>query len=217
MTTTNTLLPPNATELELAIEATVAERLAELGAPNKTVTNPNTCSANILPWLAWEEHVDRWDDNWLEETRRDLIASSLLIHKHKGTLGSLKQALAVFNLDEVLIQEWFEYDGEPYFFQVFITITSGGFDIGKVDDIAQLIYLSKNARSWLERLQIILSTTSDVPVIAGVCLSGEITTLYPIPIPILPSQVPMIAGACLLGEVSTVFPKAMSVLSTSVP
>src|SRR5262245_34830361 len=117
MTEIKTILPPNNTALERDIESVFAERLLALGAPNRDVTYPESCSVTILPWLAWEMHVDRWDDNWAEEIRRDLVKTSLLIHKQKGTIGALKEALTIFHVDKVTVQEWFDYGGTPYTFR----------------------------------------------------------------------------------------------------
>jgi len=45
----NSLLPPNATDTERAIEATT-ERTTDLPVPLRTLWNPDTCPADLLPW-----------------------------------------------------------------------------------------------------------------------------------------------------------------------
>ena len=90
MTDFKTLLPPNATKLQRDLEVIFAKRMAVLGSPNRDVTNPDTCPAHILPWLAWEMSVDVWNENWAEEIRREVIKASLEVHKRKGTIGALK-------------------------------------------------------------------------------------------------------------------------------
>ena len=174
-----TLIVPNATKLQLDLEAVFAERLNALGAPNRYVTYPEKSPLNVLPWLGWERHVDVWDDNWDEQSKRDLTKNSFLLHKRKGTIGALKEALRIFDLDKVNIEEWFDYGGEAFLFRILITIFSPGFDLGKANAIIALILIVKNARSHLEDLIFILTTKSQVPVIAAGCLVGEITTIYP--------------------------------------
>ena len=46
----STLLPPNSSPLERAVEAATA---LEIATPINTLWNPDECQANALPWLAW--------------------------------------------------------------------------------------------------------------------------------------------------------------------
>ena len=39
---------------------------------------------HLLPYLARAFSVDRWDRNWPEETKRQVIRDAWLIHRHKG-------------------------------------------------------------------------------------------------------------------------------------
>jgi len=156
-----------------------AKRMAALGTPNRDVTNPDRCPTHILPWLAWEMSVDVWNENWTEEIRREVIKASLEVHKRKGTLGAIKRALNAFQFDDVKVEEWFDYGGNPYTFRVFIDIVTDGFDIMKMDEVFAVIMSSKNARSHLESLQAFLTTKTQMPIIAIGCVTGEITTIYP--------------------------------------
>lgn len=208
----STLITPNASKLQLDLESVFAERLNALGAPNRYVTYPERCQENVLPWLGWERHVDVWDDNWTEDSKRDLTKNSFLLHKQKGTLDGLKEALRIFQLDEVKIEEWFEYEGDPYLFRIFITIFNPGFDLSKADDIIALILIVKNARSHLEDLVFILKTESSVPVVSIGCMMGEVTTIFPLIDNIrfslsTTTRTPVIAASNLSGENSTIYPK----------
>ena len=51
------LLPHNASPQERAIEAATA-RLADVPVPLRDLWNPETCPAELLPWLAWAFGVD---------------------------------------------------------------------------------------------------------------------------------------------------------------
>ena len=163
-----------------------------------------------MPWLGWERHVDVWDDSWDEDIKRDLTKNSFLLHQQKGTLTALKEALSIFGLDEVTIQEWFDYGGDPFLFRVIITIFKTGFDLSQVNDIVALIGVAKNARSQLEDLNIILTTCSEVPVISAGLLSGEVTTLLPLePIAFsltTTTSTPVVSAAVLSGENATIHP-----------
>lgn len=102
----STLLPPNATAEERAIEQTTA-RLGEIPAELGRLWNPDTCPAELLPWLAWALSVDEWDSEWSEQTQRGIIKASATVHRHKGTVGAVKKALASLGIS-VEFLEWFQ-------------------------------------------------------------------------------------------------------------
>lgn len=88
-----TLLPPNATPLERALEAVTA-RIGEIPVPLPTLWNPMTCPVSDLPWLAYALRVEDWDPTWSEEVKRAALAAAPLVQKHKGTLFAIETALA---------------------------------------------------------------------------------------------------------------------------
>lgn len=87
------LLPSNSTTLERAISATGAG-LSDLPVPTRFVRDPQRCPGELLPYLAWELSVDEWNSDWAEEVKRQVIAESISIHRHKGACGSVRRALA---------------------------------------------------------------------------------------------------------------------------
>lgn len=103
----SSLLPPNATSLERALE--VAMTTPELPVPNATLWNPDTCPVEMLPWLAHALSVDLWDPDWPEETKRRVIRESVQVHRRKGTHGSVKRALAAMGVPPFRIFERYGY------------------------------------------------------------------------------------------------------------
>lgn len=89
----DTLLPPNASAQEYALEGATA-RLGEVPAPLRDVWNPDTCPASMLPWLAWAFGVDEWDSGWSDEAKRNTIRDAVMIQRRKGTVWSIKRAIA---------------------------------------------------------------------------------------------------------------------------
>lgn len=87
------LLPPNATRLERALEAGSA-RIGEVYAPLATLADPATIAASALPWLAYGLSVDFWDSAWSEAMKRRTVAESIAQHKIKGTRASVQHVLA---------------------------------------------------------------------------------------------------------------------------
>lgn len=106
------LLPPNASRFELATEAAMCGPF-EVDVPIDTLRDPDRCPAMLLGWLAWELSVDTWDDGWIEETRRGTLRASVEVHRLKGTVASLKTALAAAGYgDARIVEQWGNfYDG----------------------------------------------------------------------------------------------------------
>ena len=108
-----TLLPPNTTKAELALEQAVQRGKPAL-APVGTLMAPDACPPGVLMWLAWAFSVEVWDEAWSDEDKRATIAGSVDVHRHKGTLLSVRNALRNAGYGEVQIIERFgseTYDG----------------------------------------------------------------------------------------------------------
>ncbi len=101
----NSLMPPNATLLERALEAGGA-RIVDVDAP-ADIDDPMTCPVELLPWLAWGLSVDTWDADWTEADKRAAVAGSIELHRRKGTRASVEHVLGRF--DELArLVEWHE-------------------------------------------------------------------------------------------------------------
>lgn len=98
------LLPPNRSPLEARVAA--SHPLA-LPVPLRTLWNPATCPAELLPFLAWAFSVDVWEADWPEATKRAVIAESFAVHRIKGTRLAVEKALAAMGI-KVTLTEWFE-------------------------------------------------------------------------------------------------------------
>ncbi|TRD18396.1 phage tail protein I [Palleronia caenipelagi] len=108
------ILPPNHSPLEAALEGAVARTRPDLG-PVARLMHPDACPAPLLPWLAWALSVDIWDRDWPEATQRAAVAASLAIHRRKGTVASVRAAIAAFGYGTAVIVEGFggyRYDGD---------------------------------------------------------------------------------------------------------
>lgn len=96
-----------------------------------------------------EFHVDYYNKNVSVEQKRELIKTSLLTHRTKGTPFALKIITDIL-FKNGKVMEWFDYEGEPYRFKI-----STQSDLKNQDDYEQTIQaieIYKNARSWLESI-----------------------------------------------------------------
>lgn len=104
-----TLLPPNATALEVAFDKTVAGRHAALPSIVPSLWNANTVPAAVLPYIAWALSVDEWDEKWSNEKKRDAVNKAPELHRRKGTPLGVRRALASIGQDNVQLIERADY------------------------------------------------------------------------------------------------------------
>lgn len=88
------LLPTNYPRYGRAVDETGA-RLADVPVPIGDMWNPWRTPEAVLPFLAWALSVDVWDEEWETAKKRSVVANSLWLHMHKGTLGGIKDHVAL--------------------------------------------------------------------------------------------------------------------------
>ena len=117
-----TLLPPNATRLERALEAATS-RVSEVQAPIETLLDPDAIDA---PWLAWGLSADSWDADWSEAVKRQAVAESIALHRIKGTRLSVESVLTRFDQFATIV-EWHEATPRrvPHTFEVTLPMAGG--------------------------------------------------------------------------------------------
>lgn len=108
----DSLLPPNASELEQAFER-VSQRATSVDVPIASMWSPASAPSSTLPWLAWSLSVDEWGSEWPEDVKREAIASSPQVHRLKGTVGAVRRALSALGVDIELV-EWWQNGGQPH-------------------------------------------------------------------------------------------------------
>lgn len=172
MSASAALLPGNATRAERAVSEAVAARLSAITTPLRQLWDPETCRADLLPWLSWALSVDDWDPTWPEDVQREVITESIEIHRRKGTPWAVKQSLTRLGFANVEILEGtnqrydgsISYDGTdtygnaygPYEFAVLLNAaeavsggTTGVLTPALIAEINRRIDMAKNERSKL--------------------------------------------------------------------
>lgn len=164
------LLPYNATPQERALSEAAA-RVGEVPVPIRDIWNASTCPPQLLAWLAWAFSVDQWDSTWTEAQQREFIKQSVEVHRYKGTIGAVEDALAALGI-QAHVQEWFNQEpaGDPYTFSVELTADQTGISQADHAAIVEVIDRTKNLRSHMT--EIALTVRSDagpqVAMAAGV-------------------------------------------------
>ena len=112
------ILPPNATPAELALEEAIVSSVPDL-TPVAQLMNPDTCPAHLLGWLAWAMSVDTWDAGWSEPVKRDVIRNSVSVHRLKGTRAAVMTALEALDFNVDLTEWWQETTpAQPHTFRL---------------------------------------------------------------------------------------------------
>ncbi|EJF3990624.1 phage tail protein I [Escherichia coli] len=142
-----------------------------------TLWSPDTCPAHLLPYLAWAFSVDRWDRNWPEETKRQVIRDAWLIHRHKGTISALRRAIEPLGY-LIRVSEWWEFGGEPGTFTVEVGTLDSGVTEEMYLEMERLIADARPVSRHMTGLNIIQEIPGDI-FAAAATYDGEVITIYP--------------------------------------
>ena len=103
---------------------------------------------SVLDALAWQLHVDVYDEDMSLAQKRKLVKNAIKDHKYKGTPCAVKSVVEVL-LNYAKVEEWYEYGGIPFHFRV--SGESGPIPNGdKIQRLVDAINEVKNVRSWLD-------------------------------------------------------------------
>jgi phage tail P2-like protein len=114
---------------------------------------------SVLPFLAWQFHIEGYDQAQTIQEKRNLIKNAIELHRYKGTPYAIKKVFQALGLDASL-QEWFDYNGDPYRFKVFVRNIIQ--DEETYRRLIGLINEYKNVRSWLDAIGFHREWTNDI-------------------------------------------------------
>lgn len=103
----------------------------------------------VLDLLAIEFNTQYYDTSLPISNKRELIKNTFIWWQRAGTPSTVEELIAaVFGEGEV--KEWFEYNGEPYYFKI---ITNAPFSPDIEARLKTMIENVKNARSRLQEVE----------------------------------------------------------------
>ena len=160
----NTLLPPNSTSLEkkIAESGQAAFKLESI----KVIRDVATVPAQFLSFIAYQNSVDYWDENWQDSLKRQVILDSKNQHKLKGTVAAIKRALVPFGYEVKLI-EWFQATPNltPGTFNLELDLIGKSLDEEVYNEVNRLVSDAKAASRHLANLTI---TTNPILTIRNI-------------------------------------------------
>lgn len=129
--------------------------------------------SDTIDSLAWQCHVDFYDEDLPLEVRRELVKKSIDYHRHMGTNYAVEGVVNTCFPDAVIHENW-EYGGDPYCFKV-TTIDSAVPSEAGLNRIFQAINSVKNARSHLDAIGFIRYLDNNLYFGGGPSLHKRIT------------------------------------------
>lgn len=172
------LLPPSSTPVERKL-AQVGADIESIPMPLRSLRRASTTPGALLPWLAWERSVDRWDDTWSETAKRKAVANSFLIHRLKGTIGALRRV--VEPLGYLLeVTEWHQMapEGKRGTFRLTIGVLDSGISEGMYYELGRLIDSTKRLSQHLIGLAIAVEVRAPLQHCVA-SYDGDVMTVYP--------------------------------------
>lgn len=146
----------------------------------RPASSPLECrhlSGKSVAPLAWAFSVDRWDENWPEATKRDVIRNAWFIHAHKGTIGAVRRVVEPLGY-LINVTEWWQTNDPAGTFRTDIGVLETGITEEMYYEMERLIADAKPASRHLIGLNII----QDVPgylYTGALSYDGDIITVYP--------------------------------------
>lgn len=151
MTDFVSLLPPNATALELALERALGRRIDALPTPIRDVWNADVIPLETLPWLAWGVGMRSWNAEWPAAVRRSVVKNAIPNARRMGTVQSVHDIVRAFG-GSLVLREWWELTprGEPFTFSIVLTLNGEGGETASarfVEEVIAEVNRTKPARA----------------------------------------------------------------------
>lgn len=138
--------------------------------------NIDNVSEKIIDYLACEYRTPYYDEALDLKTKRNLVKSTMLTYQKIGTTNIIKEYLNTLN-EETDVAEWYDYDGQPYNFKIFLNISENREVNEKLlNDIKNKIEKIKNVRSSLEAIEILNSSNYDKKLSCSIAAGVQIET-----------------------------------------
>lgn len=142
-------------ETMLALATTIASALGKRREETDAIriyTRIDQLPEELLDILAYDFKVDWWDGNYTLQEKRNTLKSSWEVHRTLGTKAAVEKALSAIYAN-TLVQEWFQYGGEPYHFKLLIDVTYQNVDPEKHRIVLDRVKFYKNLRSVLDDVE----------------------------------------------------------------
>lgn len=130
------------------------EKIVEETSVISIYNNIDNLDEVILDMLAYDLDITWYDSMAPIDVKRKLIKTGVKINKLLGTPHAVEEVIKM-HFGDGLVQEWFEYGGEPFMFKVVTSNPSVTQE--SADKFIKILNCVKNKRSHLETILISLT------------------------------------------------------------
>lgn len=162
---------PEVQALSYAIQSGVRLILDTVGKAH-VYADIDSLQEDALDLLAAEMRTQYYDIAESIEAKRALVKNALKWHMSSGTTAAVIELIEKA-IGDASIEEWYEYDGDPYHFRIAI---DGEIPAGGVEYVGNVIKNIKNVRSVLDSISALRSIPC--PAGAGAHLCRTVTRKY---------------------------------------
>ncbi len=113
------LLPDNRSHLERGLELSFSQHIYGVMPPLPGLLDGQQTPVDALPFLALERQVSEWREDYTDDIKRQVTASSWPVKRQSGTRSGIKRALSTLNF-ACRVTPWHQQTpkGEPYHLDV---------------------------------------------------------------------------------------------------
>lgn len=180
---TMTYLPADSTDKQemtgiSAIAKLTADKLAEISAQAEyasVFSAIDKLPERVLDILASDLKIQWYEQDAPLTAKRQAVRECISIHRHKGTKYAVETALKSI-YENVRVEEWNEYGGEPFHFRIIIYDSSN--DRERRNRVLAKVRYYKNIRSVYEGTVYEISSSGDIGVRAAIRPCGIYKTIY---------------------------------------
>lgn len=122
---------------------------------DKTIIFPRIgeLSEEMLDVLAYDLHIDWYDYSYNIEQKRNIIKTSINVHRKLGTKYAVETALKAAYPNSKVVP-WFETGGKPYSFEVILDISEMDKAV-RFDEVGQIVNYYKSLRDNVSKTEFI--------------------------------------------------------------
>lgn len=172
----SSLLAPGASALERNAAAACSV-IGDLSVPLRDLWNPWKCPVKFLPYLAWAFSVDRWDESWPEQDKRQVVSDSFWIHQRKGTVAAVRRVIENMGYS-MSIQEWWTMADPAGTFRLGVDVGDTGMTESVFNELERVVGDAKPVSRHISRLTV--SVTARGGIFSGaVTTEADSITVYP--------------------------------------
>lgn len=132
----------------------------------------DSLSEAILDELAWQFNIVEYRNDYDIAVKRELVKGCMELHHKRGTVAAVEDVVKKIFGDAV-IEEWFNYGGEPYHFKIRTQNASATDEM--VQEVTRLVRETQSIRSYLEEVIIELLQSMDLYVGCTTIIMDDVT------------------------------------------